>query len=54
MILGLLRHKGVLTESEYRKALAETPDIAGMQKKVDRSFSGTVKKFFRNLFGFFR
>ncbi len=54
MILGQLRQKGVLTEAEYRRALAERPDISGMQKKVDRSFSGKVRKFFRNLFGFFR
>jgi len=54
MILGQLRQKGVVTEAEYRHALAETPDIGGMQKKVDKSFAGKVKKFFKNLFGFFR
>ena len=54
MILGDLRQKGVLTEAEYRQALAETPDISGMQRKVDRSFAGKVQKFFKNLFGFFR
>ncbi len=54
MILGQLRQKGVLTEAEYRQALAETPDISGMQRKVDKSFSGKVQKFFKNLFGFFR
>jgi len=54
MILGELRKTGVLTEAEYRQALAETPDISGMQRKVDRSFAGKVKKFFRGLFGFFR
>ena len=54
MILGQLRQKGVVTEAEYRQALAETPDIGGMQKKVDQSFAGKVKKFFKNLFGFFR
>jgi monofunctional biosynthetic peptidoglycan transglycosylase len=53
MLLRLLREKGVLSEAEYRQALAETPDIGGMQKKVDRSFAGKVKKFFRGLFGFF-
>lgn len=53
-VLRLLREKGVLTETEYRLALAETPDISGMQKKVDRSFTGKVRKFFKNLFGFFR
>ena len=53
-ILGQLRQKGVLTEAEYRLALAETPDIGGMQRKVDKSFTGQVRKFFRNLFGLFR
>jgi len=52
MILGQLRRKGVLTEAEYRQALAETPDIGGMQRKVDRSFAGKVRKFFKNLFDF--
>lgn len=37
MILRLLRSKGVLSEEEYRKALAEAPNISGMQKKVDES-----------------
>ena len=54
MILGQLRQQGVLTEAEYRQALAETPDIGGMQRKVDRSFAGKVRKFFKNLFGLFR
>jgi monofunctional biosynthetic peptidoglycan transglycosylase len=54
MILRQLRQTGVLTETEYRQALAETPDIGGMQKKVDRSVTAKVKKFFRNLFDFFR
>lgn len=54
MVLRLLREKGVLTEAEYRQALAETPNISGMQKKVDKSFSGKVQSFFRNLFGSFR
>ena len=54
MILGELRQKGVLSEAEYRLALAETPDIRGMQKKVDRSFAGKVRNFFKNLFGLFR
>jgi monofunctional biosynthetic peptidoglycan transglycosylase len=49
-ILGLLRQKRVLSESEYRRAMAETPDISGMQKKVDKSFTGKVKSFFKNLF----
>jgi len=54
MVLRLLREKGVLTEAEYRLALAETPNIGGMQKKVDRSFTGKVRKFFHKLFGVFR
>lgn len=37
LILRLLRRKGVLTEGEYRSALAEQPNIAGLQRKVDRS-----------------
>jgi len=51
MVLRLLREKGVLTDAEYRQALAETPNIGGMQKKVDKSFAGKVRSFFRNLFG---
>jgi monofunctional biosynthetic peptidoglycan transglycosylase len=54
MVLRLLREKGVMTESEYRQALAETPNISGMQKKVDQSFSGKAKRFFRNLFSVFQ
>ena len=54
MVLRQMRDRGVLTEAEYRRALAETPDIGGMQRKVDKSFSGKVRKFFRNIFGLFR
>ncbi|GFE57118.1 transglycosylase domain-containing protein [Geobacter sp. AOG1] len=54
MILGQLRQKGVLSEAEYRQALAETPNISGMQKKVDQSFSAKARRFFRDLFGFSR
>ena len=39
MILRLLRGRGVLSEDEYRLALAETPNISGMQKKVDTSLT---------------
>lgn len=53
-ILGLLRQKGVLSEAEYRQALAEIPNISGMQRKVDQSFTAKAKRFFRGLFGFFR
>lgn len=35
MILRLLRQKGVLGETEYQAALAESPNIAGLQRKVD-------------------
>jgi monofunctional glycosyltransferase len=51
MILRQLREKGALTESEYRRAMAEAVDLGGMQRKVDQSFSGKVKRFFRGLFG---
>lgn len=54
MLLRLLRQKGVLSEGEYRQALAETPNIAGMQRKVDNSFAGKARRFFRDLFGGFR
>lgn len=37
MILRLLRNRGVLSEAEYRQALAETPNIKGLQRKVDES-----------------
>ncbi len=37
MILRQLRSKGVLSEDEYRQALAEMPNIAGLQRKVDDS-----------------
>ncbi|BDV41247.1 transglycosylase [Geotalea uraniireducens] len=37
MILRLLRSKGALSEDEYRQALAESPNISGMQRKVDES-----------------
>jgi len=53
MILGQLRQKGVLSEAEYRHALAEKPDVGGMQRKVERSFTGKVRKLFRDLFGVF-
>jgi len=39
LILGLLRKKGVLSEDEYQLALAETPNIAGLQAKVDDSIA---------------
>jgi monofunctional biosynthetic peptidoglycan transglycosylase len=37
MILKLLRRKGILTDGEYRAALAEQPNIAGLQRKVEES-----------------
>jgi monofunctional biosynthetic peptidoglycan transglycosylase len=54
MLLRLLRQKGVLTGEEYRQALAETPNISGMQRKVDQSFAGKAQRFFRDLFSGFR
>lgn len=39
MILRLLRQKGVLAEGEYQAALAEQPNIAGLQRKVDQSIA---------------
>jgi monofunctional glycosyltransferase len=39
MIVKLLRQKGVLDEGEYRSALAEQPNIAGMQRKVDQNIA---------------
>jgi monofunctional biosynthetic peptidoglycan transglycosylase len=37
MILKLLRGRGVLSEEEYRLALAEAPNIGRLQKKVEES-----------------
>ncbi|WP_243374280.1 biosynthetic peptidoglycan transglycosylase [Geotalea sp. SG265] len=37
MILRLLRNKGVLSQAEYRQAIAEAPNIGRLQKKVDES-----------------
>jgi monofunctional glycosyltransferase len=51
MILRLMRANGVLTEAAYRQAMAETPDINGMQRKVDRSFSGKIVHLFKKIFG---
>ena len=53
-ILRQLRQKGVLNEAEYRQALAEVPNISGMQKKVDQSFTARARRFFKDLFGLFR
>lgn len=36
MIVRLMRQKGVLDEGEYRAALAQQPNIAGLQRKVDQ------------------
>jgi monofunctional glycosyltransferase len=54
MILRLMRDRGVLSGEEYRLALAETPNISGMQKKVDSSLKGKVRSFFKGLFNFFQ
>ena len=53
MILGQLHDKGVLSGEEYRQALAEVPNISGMQKKVDQSLSAKVARFFQNVFKLF-
>ncbi|HOP40545.1 MAG TPA: biosynthetic peptidoglycan transglycosylase [Geobacteraceae bacterium] len=37
MILKLMRRKRVLSEAEYRFALAQEPNIAGLQRKVEES-----------------
>jgi monofunctional biosynthetic peptidoglycan transglycosylase len=42
MILGLLRKKGVLSEDEYRQALAEMPNVGRMQRKVDDNIQKPV------------
>jgi monofunctional biosynthetic peptidoglycan transglycosylase len=39
MILRLLRQKGVLGEAEYQAALAESPNVGRMQRKVDEVIS---------------
>jgi len=39
MILKLMRQRRVLDADEYRAALAEQPNIAGMQRKVDLEIS---------------
>lgn len=42
MILKLLRRKGVLSEGEYRAALTQEPNIAGLQRKVDESIEKEI------------
>lgn len=37
MILRLLKNRGLLSDTEYRAALAESPNIAGLQRKVEES-----------------
>jgi monofunctional biosynthetic peptidoglycan transglycosylase len=39
MIIRLLYRKGVLDSREYRTALGEQPNIAGMQRKVDQNIA---------------
>jgi monofunctional glycosyltransferase len=53
MILGLMHDTGVLSGEEYRTALAEVPNISGMQRKVDQSLSAKVQRFFKNVFKLF-
>jgi monofunctional biosynthetic peptidoglycan transglycosylase len=52
MILGLLHGKGVLSTDEYRSAIGETPNIAGLQRKVDESL--TRAEAFTNVTGAIR
>jgi monofunctional biosynthetic peptidoglycan transglycosylase len=47
MILKLLRRKGVLSEGEYRLALAQEPNISGLQRKVDESIQ--KEELFENM-----
>jgi monofunctional glycosyltransferase len=47
MILKLLRRKGVLSEDEYRVALAQEPNISGLQRKVDESIQ--KQELFENI-----
>lgn len=47
MILRLLRGKGVLSEDEYRQALQQIPNVAGLQRKVDASIK-QEEAVFRN------
>lgn len=37
MILRLLKNKGVLASGEYQAALAQQPNIAGLQRKIDQA-----------------
>ncbi len=37
MILGQLKSAGVISSEEYRTALAQQPNISGMQRKVDKA-----------------
>lgn len=39
MILRLLRKKGVLDEAEYQSAMAESPNVGRLQRKVDELIS---------------
>jgi monofunctional biosynthetic peptidoglycan transglycosylase len=39
MILRLLRQNGVLGETEYQAALAESPNVGRLQQKVDELIS---------------
>jgi monofunctional biosynthetic peptidoglycan transglycosylase len=42
MILGLLRKHGVLSEDEYRQAVAEMPNVGRLQRKIDDSIQKPV------------
>jgi len=45
MILKLLKGKGVLSEDEYRSALAEVPNVGRMQVKVEASIQQPLPVF---------
>jgi monofunctional biosynthetic peptidoglycan transglycosylase len=47
MILKLLRRKGVLSEAEYRIALAQEPNVSGLQRKIDESIQ--KQELFENM-----
>lgn len=49
MILKLMRRKGVLSVGEYRAALAQSPNISGLQRKVDESIK--KEEVFNNISG---
>jgi monofunctional biosynthetic peptidoglycan transglycosylase len=47
MILKLMKKRGVLTDGEYSVALAEQPNVGGLQRKVDESIE--KEEIFENM-----